>query len=114
MLEIDKKQYKLLKYISRHSPITYASFSPEQQEICKYLLSKKMIRGITGYNPNAPKDVFQTTIFSYSITQLGMAQIYSFKSTLYKWWIPVIISIISLSLSAVAVICSILELLCEG
>ena len=114
MLEIDKKQYKLLKYISRHSPIACASFSSEQQEICKYLLSKKMIHGITGHNPDAPKDVFQIAIVSYSITQLGMAQIYLFKSTSYKWWIPVVISVISLSLSAVAVICSILELLCEG
>lgn len=112
-LDVTKKShYKLLKRISRRTTISAESLSEEELDICSYLHSLKLIE-CNMQNPIVHENAygFQSLVYEhveYSITQAGKAEIYNFKSTFYKWWIPVVISIIALIVSIAAVLVQVL------
>jgi hypothetical protein len=97
MVDIDLKQYRMLKKVDKHSSIDAAFLSKEEKDICAFLLEKQFLAVTKSYrrNEQGDIDIFNLYPKEYSITQAGKAQIYAFKSTFYKWWIPVIISIFS-------------------
>lgn len=112
MSTIGKSHYKLLKRISRRTTISAESLSKEELDICSYLHSLKLIE-CDMQNPIIRENAygFQSLVYEhveYSITQVGKAEIYNFKSTFYKWWIPVVISIVALIVSIAAILVQIL------
>ncbi len=46
MVDIDFKQYKMLKYIKNHNTVKSINFTEEQLDICSYLKSKGFITAI--------------------------------------------------------------------
>lgn len=90
MIDISRPQFKMLLKIKRARGLYADSLSLEELSICEYLLSNGCISDHTVPGSASPL---------LKITQFGDAQIYIFASTFYKWWIPVIISIIALIIS---------------
>lgn len=85
MNDLSKKQYKMLCEIKKRGGIFNRPLSTEEKEICKYLSKLGCLYFIT--TPSSKKTV--------QLTQFGETQIYAFRSTFYKWWIPVIISMLA-------------------
>ena len=100
MIDLSKKQYKMLCKIKRYGAIEKSSLSDNELTICQYLLAKDCLlashQTVANFNKiqtikNLPPQI--------RLNQTGEAQIYAFRSTFYKWWIPVVISLISLLIS---------------
>ncbi len=113
MVDISKPQYKMLVKIHKRNQLPYESLSEEEKDICSYLLAHNLICVIKQLDKSSAPSMQlpAVKIKSVQITQAGMAQIYTFKSTFYKWWIPVVISIIALILSAIGLLWQLLNLL---
>lgn len=112
MIDLSKPQYKMLCKIKTKKAIPKSSLSESELAICQYLFKQKCFITQTktvafGLTPQIETiELFPETI---QLSQIGEAQIYAFRSTFYKWWIPVVVSILSLLISiAVPVIQSIL------
>lgn len=101
MVDISKPQYKMLKKLHKNKCLSYEYLSDEEKEICTYLLQHNLISVTKKMGEFSKTDMIlpPLKIDSCSITQSGEAQIYIFKSTFYKWWIPVLISIAALIIS---------------
>lgn len=112
MVDISKSQYKMLVKVHKRNQLPYESLSEEEKDICSYLLAHNLIRVIKQLDKSSAPSMQlpAVKIKSVQITQAGMAQIYTFKSTFYKWWIPVVISIIALILSAIGLLWQLLNL----
>lgn len=106
MVDISPEQYRMLKKISRNDSAQTDSMSKDEKEICAFLATKGFLsvskKCRTDESGNL--DLFNTYPSEYTITQSGKAQIYAFKSTFYKWWIPVIISIAAIAISLAALL----------
>lgn len=112
MIDISKEQYRLLKKIKKSKRIPTSTLTDSELEICKYLMHNNCIEAalfshqdITGaYHTlkKLPKEI--------ALTQAGESQIYAFRSTFYRWWIPVIISAIALIVSISVPIAQVLML----
>ena len=100
---ISAKQYWLLCTIDRNPNINTAAFTGKKKQDFDFLLKEKYVEPIKERRPidtpNGSRRILQTV--GYRTTSEGRAAKYTFLSTFYKWWIPVIISIISLIVSIV-------------
>lgn len=100
---ISSKQYWLLCAINRNPHINTTAFTGTKKQDFDFLLKKKYVEPIKKRRPidtpNGSRHILQTV--GYRTTSEGRAAKYSFLSTFYKWWIPVIISIIALIVSIV-------------
>lgn len=112
MVDISKPQYKMLKKLHKNKFLSYECLSDEEKEICAYLLQHNLISVTKKIGEFSKTDMIlpPLKIDSCSITQSGEAQIYIFKSTFYKWWIPVIISLVALALSIASLIVQIMQI----
>lgn len=106
VLDISREQYKMLLKIDKAKTLQASSLSAEELEICEYLVDHECIKARTFAHPD-----FEGTIQvqrslppNIELTQIGKAQLYAFRSTFYKWWIPVIISLFALITSVVAIV----------
>lgn len=101
MSNISKEQYRLLKKIQRMESISPNSLTDNELNICKFLSDKGFLSVTNKYQKTSDGNlnIFSSSPSEYSITQSGKAEIYIFKSTFYKWWIPVVISIAALIVS---------------
>ena len=108
---IDPSQYKLLKRLHRHGPVEISSLSESQKKDCKYLFDCGCISVIKSpvelNTVQGRRHLFQAT--AYEITPLGRASEYNYKSTFYKWWIPVVISIAATIIALSSLLLSISE-----
>lgn len=98
---ISTPQYKLLKRINKLGSVKFESFSDKEKEICNFLLQNNYVSadGIYGYDVFSSSSRIHNLPLKVQITQLGEAKMYTFKMMFYKWWIPVVISILSLVVS---------------
>lgn len=103
MINLSKEQYKMLLKIKKSNKLPTSSLTEKELEICTFLMYKHCITSrlfscpdITGVNHTLEKLPKELTI-----TQTGEAEIYVFRSTFYKWWIPVVISVLALLVSIV-------------
>lgn len=102
--EISRNQYHLLKYFRKDKP-PINSFGKSKIADCHYLVKCGYLDPVRKYERS--DSVGSCTIpilISYATTPAGRAAIYSFRATFYKWWIPVIISVISLGVSVVTLL----------
>lgn len=106
MLDISKEQYKMLSKINKSTTLQTSSLSTEELDICQYLLDHEFIKAKERPLPNfiGGIHVQKTLPPNLELTQTGKAQLYAFRSTFYKWWIPVIISIFALITSVAAIL----------
>lgn len=111
MSSIDSKQYKLLTKLKRND-LSADSLSQIESEDCLYLVqcgyatpAKDRVMCNT---PGGSRRLLITTC--YKITPSGRAARYEFKATFYKWWIPVVISILAIVISLAALLVDISEL----
>lgn len=99
MIGISKSQYKMLRKIQKQKSISASSLSENELEICQHLMEMECLKCRDFFGKRAlPSEV--------EVSQKGEAQIYLFRSTFYKWWIPVVISILALIVSIAAPIFS--------
>lgn len=96
-MKISKKQYKLLKKISKNKTI-----KNKELNNLKYLLSIKCVERNTSNDITDEAGNLISTDEIYIITSYGEAVMYDFKATFYKWWIPVVISIGAFIVSVIA------------
>lgn len=103
MVDLSKKQYKMLCKIKKNGFIEKSSLSNTELSICQYLLSVDCLQAFHEVVPSLNFDTKIQTVkrlpLKIELNQTGEAQIYAFRSTFYKWWIPVVISVISLLIS---------------
>lgn len=101
MIDIDKRQYDLLTKLMKQKEYSVKQHSSEELEMCEYLeheglvtteLTSRTVKTSLGKLPS-------WEIKSYKITEKGRAHRYSFFEKLLRWWIPLIISFISLGVS---------------
>lgn len=112
MESLSKPQYKLLKRIYRMKSIRLNSLNDVEKDICKYLLTNSFIKNRKQLD-HAMEDMYNSKALpaNIEITQAGEAALYEFRSKFYKWWIPVVISVVSVALSAVSIISQVVQLL---
>lgn len=96
MLDIDRGQYRMLKRIKNHPNMPTADLSKEEKEICRFLARHHFVT----YRPHAISTQDGTKVThglpdKISTTQEGNAQLYIFRTTFHKWWIPLVIAIIA-------------------
>lgn len=103
----------MLCRIQKHNVVTTDNFSPEELEICQYLMENNCIKGRHFSHADIHGNLHITKALpnNLMLTQTGKAQIYAFRSTFYKWWIPVVISVISVALSSASIISQVIVLL---
>ncbi len=113
MTSLSKEQYKMLLRISRYHGLNASSLDGHEIEICKYLLHNSFVKGRVFHQHDINGNAVTTKSLpaNIEITQAGEAALYEFKSQFYKWWIPVIISIISVALSSTSIISQVIQLL---
>ena len=97
MIDIDFKQFRMLKRIKHKKLIKSTNFTKEQLDICAYLKSNDFItvRTVLSESPHYNE---------YRITQKGSAQLSAYVASFHKWWIPLIISIGSFILSCISLL----------
>lgn len=96
MCNISRKQYRVLKHIYRRKSINSSQLSDERIEICNYLTECNYL----SIQPlSIVLDSPLCSDYLLRVTQSGEAEIYRFRSTFYKWWIPVVISVFALLVS---------------
>lgn len=88
------------------------SLNDVEKDICKYLLTNSFIKNRKQLD-HAMEDMYNSKALpaNIEITQAGEAALYEFRSKFYKWWIPVVISVVSVALSAVSIISQVVQLL---
>lgn len=100
---ISSEQYRLLCAINRNPHINTAAFTGTKKQDFDFLLKEKYVEPIKERQPidtpNGSRRILQTV--GYRTTSEGRAIAYTFKATFYKWWIPVLLSIVSIVLSIV-------------
>lgn len=113
LVEINKEQYKLLKYINKKGTIYCDQLTSDELDICKYLFKNDLINRTTKTISKRNNDYVSLDVItdSYSINQDGKAQISAFKSTFYKTRTSLIMSIFSTVAAIVSTIVSIIALL---
>ena len=106
MLDISREQYKMLSKINKATTLQSSSLSTEELEICEYLVDHECIKARTFAHPDFKGGIHVQRSLppDIELTQTGKAQLYAFRSTFYKWWIPVIISVLALIISAIAIL----------
>lgn len=113
MVDIDFKQYKMLKRIAKTNSLTNKSLTKEELNIIDYLAAHNFVEIII----ERPKitdfsiSVSKSQNAEYQITEKGKAQIFTFKSTFYKAKTSIILSIISTVAAFTSTIVSIIALL---
>lgn len=102
-MNISKEQYKLLKKIAKYNVISTSQLSAYEKEACIFLEQKGflLIASQDRISENGTIDIFHCYPTEYKITQARRVEIYAFKSTFYKWWIPLVISVIAILVSIV-------------
>lgn len=102
MIDLSKEQYKMLCKIQKKN-LTKSDLSERELSVCEYLLEIECIRPDTQILPNYGGRSSVVKLFPSKLecTQKGEAQVYAFRSTFYKWWIPVVISVIALLVSII-------------
>ena len=107
MIDINREQYKMLCRIKKSDGLPQKSLSENDIQVCYYWLEHNCISEAQTY-PSPPyinrppaKKRLPSTI---EITQTGKAQIYIFRTTFHKWWIPLAVSIASFTLSVISLI----------
>lgn len=99
---LSKEQYKFLRKIKKHGGIARNSLSAKERDICRYLLSEECINKAKSNSAPWQLSYNQDRLPEHiTISQRGEAQVYTFRSTFYKWWIPVVISIVAIIVSIV-------------
>lgn len=95
MIDINREQYKMLCRIKKSDGLLQKSLSENDIQVCYYLLEHNCISEAQAY-PSPPyinrppaKKRLPATI---EITQTGKAQLYIFRTTFHKWWIPLALS----------------------
>lgn len=110
MPNIDAAQYRILKRLHKKGPIQSNHILPAQKSDYGYLLKCGYITEIKQLQESVTvtgkRPVVRVT--GYEITAEGRAERYDFKATFYKWWIPVVISIIALIVSIIALLAQLL------
>lgn len=97
MTDISRTQYILMRKINRKKSMSFVSMNDRQKEDLAFLKDKGYVC--------ISKPATAASPAHYKVTAAGRASMYIFLSTFYKWWIPVIISICSLIVSAIALLC---------
>ena len=82
---MDKKQYKLLKKISKVNTFDYSDFDDENKEVIVYFAKKNYVVYAADEN-DRKKHLCQ-------ITPNGRSALYEWKTSQRHWFIPVVISI---------------------
>ena len=100
-MKISRNQYKLLKKISKNNQINLKEVKDTEIDNFNYLADNNLLT-ITE-NSYKLYDTDACLIDAiYKVSPLGEAEMYEFKSTFYKWWIPVVISIEAFVVSTIA------------
>lgn len=106
MIDINYKQYRMLNRISKHKSIPAKNLTNDDLEIIDFLIKSKFVTPEYSYEIHKlgeyemPVPIEQ----EYRVTQAGQAQVYTFRSTYFKRWIPVVISTASLIVSILVAI----------
>ena len=110
MIELDKKQAKLLKMINKKTFIDYPTLDDEEMDICSHLNSFNYVEfsTVTHIPEGYDFPMVITTNDKVYITQQGKAALYSRFVGKFRFTVPNIINTI---LSIVAIIISIFALL---
>ena len=114
MNPIDKSQYKMLKRIKKDGLLRRDALTDYEKEICMYLLQNSFIKRVNE-RPHTLEESFNSKNLPNDIelSQLGRAAMFDFRSKFYKWWIPVVISIVSVALSSTSIISQVVQLLAK-
>lgn len=96
MVDIHLKHYKMLKRIETSKILKTGNLTDNEIEIIEFLIKKEFVEPIPSDEPIKEfKDFFDIKPCGYKITQEGLAQLYSFKSTFYKTRTSIILSVFS-------------------
>lgn len=93
MIDLSHKQYKLLVKANRE-PLDYDKLSSKEIDACNYLTDVSCFS--IDYNYDFSNTIPISEINQYRITELGKANILSFRFKYHYWYIPIIISVLSL------------------
>lgn len=106
MVEINRKQYCMLKRIKHCNSLNTQQLNAQELEICDFLESHNFIVAVSSHleKIGGLSGYANIVAETYAITQAGRAQIYAFASKFRKWWVSVVISVVSLIISAVAIV----------
>ncbi len=101
MVDIDKRQYDLLTKLMKQKEYSVKQLSSEELEMCKYLEREGLVTNEVSSRPvnTSIGKLASWEIRSYKITEKGRAHRCSFYEKLLRWWIPLIVSFISLGVS---------------
>lgn len=101
MIDIDNRQYDLLTKLMKQKEYSVKQLSSEELEMCEYLEHEGLVTAEVSSRPvnTSIGKLTSWEISSYKITEKGRAHRYSFFEKLLRWWIPLIISFISLGVS---------------
>lgn len=84
---MNKEQIRLLKQINKCGLFDYSNMSANEREVLFYLSEQKFITPCANCNGERPL---------YKITEFGKAELFSLRQSSFKFWIPIIISLVAL------------------
>lgn len=102
MIDTSFSQYLMLKRIKKANPLLNQNLSQEQYEIIQYLEEHNFVEEIVSDDDwTFDNNILFTNSASvgFRATETGKAQISTYNATFFKWWIPLVISIIALAVS---------------
>lgn len=108
MDHLPKKDIKLLKTISRKSPMAYSELTENQSDACKHL---KKMGLIEISNRVMRKEINRTVVISeqpssISITKAGEIYLSNWKTDRIRFLVPTAISIVAVIVSLLSIILS--------
>ena len=112
MNPINRKQYKMLKRIRKAGSLKRDDLADSEKEICNYLMQSSFIKKV-GDKSHSIEEAYNSRKLPEDIelSQSGEAAMFDFRSKFYKWWIPVVISIVSVLLSSASIVSQLVQLL---
>ena len=84
---MNKEQIRLLKHINKCGFFDYSNMSANEREVLFYLSKQKFITACA--NPNGERPL-------YKITEPGKSELFSLRQNSFKFWIPILISLVAL------------------
>lgn len=106
MVNLSKSQYKMLCKVYKANRLSASTLTEKELEICRYLMENDCLKSnyVSRTNISGKLFISKSLPSDIEITQTGEAQIYIFRSTFYKWWIPVVISVFALISSVLSIL----------
>ena len=98
---ISRAQYNLLKRAIKSKELCVDDLNDIELEQAKFLYKNKFLV-VSERKTSSSNGITGIYIYKYKVSQSGEAEMYLFKTSFYKWWVPVVISIGAFIVSIIA------------